>query len=586
MAKNWFEDVCLSIDLVSGQTSPLFHSAALRWDELSKVLMEHGATPQGLCFRYLSNPSKGCRPHSATVLSRLIGATMNIGNEVQTLLEAAASLKLERIVTLEDINAIVTLQAHLGKEISWKHETLSWKNSSEWHHDYNQQLWRTLAIADASQKQKINGPGTKSKVILEAASRRDIWAVRSLLDMSINPNGYYSRWKVWELRVTPLDIVTWTHFAKAIECNPSGLDLKARDAEIRHMLISHGGRRGIEYMIEYQVLLAVLQSVLFPLVVTGVLEYAFYNLYSQVPGLWREGLEHLRRGLGETDTVSLGPLILFNAEKLVAMVWTLATTKLIIIKFSERNGAEKIDGSVVIIRLMGLGFIWGWLMFGVSVVAGQQAKAVLYFAFLFDATLYLSLILLFTLIWFVFIFFLYRIGARLNKLAELQGSCSLGLVWRATYSPTQQLFRRIKQSLFHALPTLVWLPRLQSLRLTHIRRQRSTPDVESEHGTPGFRGQGSLDAVEHMEDDDGDQDQTYQPLQQGPLATYRPWLQLPQLFNSLLQLSSLDIASQIRHKISDLTLGFSQKWSGRHTSLRERIAEANENIGLLENLEN
>ena len=49
-AGSYFESECLSIDSTVAPTTPLYHAAHLRWDELAILLMEHGATPQGKCW--------------------------------------------------------------------------------------------------------------------------------------------------------------------------------------------------------------------------------------------------------------------------------------------------------------------------------------------------------------------------------------------------------------------------------------------------------------------------------------------------------------------------------------------------------
>jgi len=112
------------------------------------------------------------------------------------------------------------------------------------------------------------------------------------------------------------------------------------------------------------------------------------------------------------------------------------------------------------------------------------------------------------LIWFAPII-RYWFGGRLAK--ELERSFGHVLVRRATYSLTQLLFCRIKQSLFCALWALLWLLRYHSLRLMHMQTWCNALDAESEHGTPEVPDRSSLDAVEHMED--GNQDQIYQSLQ-------------------------------------------------------------------------
>jgi hypothetical protein len=285
-AQNWFEDTCLSIDSLSGQTSPLFHAAALCWDELSMLLMENGASPQGVCFLKTSSG----RPRRGTVLSRLIGSTLNANNEVQNLLRDAASLKVDYIITLKDINAIVMVQTvHPGKHIKWGlwgEIPLKWRHHLLWRPDREMQLWQSIAFANISQRQKVSDPYLTSTLIKEVAWRRDVWAVRTLLDMGLDPNGRRSGWKFWQLKLTALDFVAWTNSVSAAECDESGLFLKAIDAEIMDLLRSRGGTRGIEYRFEYQLCLAFSQNLIIP--AAGLLSLSFM-IYKSYPGYRSSG---------------------------------------------------------------------------------------------------------------------------------------------------------------------------------------------------------------------------------------------------------------------------------------------------------
>lgn len=248
MTKNWFEDACLSIDESSGQTCPLFHAAALGLDELSVLLMKNGATPQGSCFLKISESRQ---PYRGTVLSRLIASTMNTNNEVQNLITDAASLNVGHIVTLQAMNAILSLDPHPGDHISWRSGTLLWNHSLKWHRDYKMQLWQGISMADISQVRKISDPKSIFTIVIEAAWRRPFWAVRTLLDLGLSPNGCGSRWKFWQLKVTARDVIAWTSSVSAADCEQSGPYLKERDAEIIDLLQSRGGIWGVEYRTEY-----------------------------------------------------------------------------------------------------------------------------------------------------------------------------------------------------------------------------------------------------------------------------------------------------------------------------------------------
>jgi hypothetical protein len=124
-AKNWFKEGCLSLDSPSGQTTALFHAASLRWDELSTLLIEHGASPQSTCFLHSSDISS-LRGRASTVLARLLGATENANNEVLNLLTTAASFKIDRIINLQDVSEIMRLHP-AGKDlVKWKNGSLTW----------------------------------------------------------------------------------------------------------------------------------------------------------------------------------------------------------------------------------------------------------------------------------------------------------------------------------------------------------------------------------------------------------------------------------------------------------------------------
>jgi len=114
-----------------------------------------------------------------------------------------------------------------------------------WQKDRIVQLWGSIAIANTSQKQKIKDPDSKSTLVLEAAWRRDIWGVKTLLDIGLNPNSTSRKLKA-------LDCVAWTRNVKPVDCDGSGIKLKSEDAEIFDLLQSCVAVRGLEYMTEYQ----------------------------------------------------------------------------------------------------------------------------------------------------------------------------------------------------------------------------------------------------------------------------------------------------------------------------------------------
>ena len=473
---NWFEEVCLSIDSSSGQTCPLFHSAALRWDELSVLLMENGATPQTTCFGEFSKISQ--HP-SGTVLSRLIGSTRNMNNEVQDLLRTAVNLNVGHIITLQDINAILSPDKPSRRRIRWSYSgLLSWNLGSEWHRDYEMQLWQSIAMANISQVQKISDPQSRSTVIIEAAQQRRFWAVKVLLDMGLDPNARASRWRFWRLNVTAIDVVAWTSSVGAVKCDESGLRLKERDAEIVDLLQSRGGTRGIEYRIEYQLVLAFVQTLLVPAGGTIALGYAIYSIFPWVPRLWNQSLSIGQDFWGDQEDGTIN-LIIFYADRIWTTIWSLFETLMFTAICMAPDDMSRDDLVSALIAWSGLGVFGTVLKVTFAATGEPTMKKLVYNDFLFDGVLYLLLISIFAFLAFILSILIYWTTARLSCLAEhLQGSSSRSLVWKASHSPLGEVPGRVTDLLRSALALVVRLMRINSWKVFLTSKGHDHNDAE------------------------------------------------------------------------------------------------------------
>jgi hypothetical protein len=408
--------------------------------------MENGASPQGVCF---SKKSKNDQPSHGTVLSRLIGSTRNANNEVQNLLRDAASLKVDHIITLQDLNAIVKAQgANPGKHIeweSWRKQTLQWRHHSLWRQDRDMQLWQSIAIANISQQQKVSDPYSKSTLIKEVAWRRDVWAVRTLLDMGLDPNGRRDGWKFWQLKLTALDFVAWTNSVNATECDESGLCLKAIDAEIIDLLRSRGGTRGVEYIFEYQLFLAFFQNLIIP--AAGLLSLSFisYNSFPWIPKFWARGLDFGREDWEDLtkDEADMAQFF-YYFDRVGTACWSLLSTlSLVAVGLKSPDAGQALAGCLC------FGFVAGLVKLLLAATQGETTKKVITNSFQFDGALYLFLTSTIACFCFLLSIPIYWFNGRLGRLAkDIQGSSSSSLVWRASCSPMKEFRERISQLLW------------------------------------------------------------------------------------------------------------------------------------------
>ncbi|KAG7284947.1 hypothetical protein NEMBOFW57_009562 [Staphylotrichum longicolle] len=288
-AESPFESACLSI--TGFDEPPLYYAAARRWNELALFLMEHGASPQA--------PARG------NVLELLASSQGHRGiGAAQNLLVLASQSGVEKIITMEDVNLLLWRYPGFWRGVDrdcavswrqawWNHRVLRWEGYYESPPADYIKLWATISAANRAQKQKIRLPPStradtdadaddraSSDPILAAAVRRDLVALRALLDFDGIPDVYsihgnwrrlHRRWQLWNgwrpSWATALDVVSWTAHVDPARCDESGLRLKAQDARIAALLAARGAARGPDYVFEALLAHVLLQHVVLPFVV-------------------------------------------------------------------------------------------------------------------------------------------------------------------------------------------------------------------------------------------------------------------------------------------------------------------------------
>ncbi|PCD46485.1 hypothetical protein AU210_001891 [Fusarium oxysporum f. sp. radicis-cucumerinum] len=437
-AKSWFEDKCLSLDSCSGQSTPLFHAAAHGWDELSVLLLDHGAFPQSACFYNSSGKIR-----ASTVLARLIVTTKNDEGKVQNLLATAASQSTEVIITVQDVNVIIGQSLHAGEDIVWNHGVLSWKCSSFSNENSDVRLWQAVAAANSSQRQKLQDmKAASSALLMEAACRRHLYAVATLLEIGVDPNMGCSSWLIISPRITALDIVAWTMYIRSTDCDDSGRALKERDVKISALLRSWGGVRGVEYTVEYQLLMNIVHTLIIPIAGTGLLVYTLYSIAPFIPVSWRQSWRLTKQCTTDDDSSEVLETIVFFTGKLMAIFWELGiaipVACYIFMDPQTHRHEKEINIAGYIMALMiavGIG-----AFFTTSPCLTEKtethARDAFYFGLLFDGLLGLLITVVIISVCFVVQvlsgFWLLRPLKLLG--ASLQGGCPPTIVWRATHS--------------------------------------------------------------------------------------------------------------------------------------------------------
>ena len=268
-----FESECLAINFTVGPIIPLYHAGYLRWNELATLLMEHGASLQGQCW-------EDSRP-SGTVLSEIYHTTKEPKSEVLDLLTIASSLNMDEIITLHDVDMLLSSYVSPRGLIQWEKGVLNWDNYYQHPPISYARLWSAIEAANTSQRQNIL-EGPQSSPLLDAVQRRDIVAIQHLLDFGLDVNESIRRTSnVFFIRTTALDMVSWTATVNPARCSDTGLELKKHDTEIAELLISRGAIRGPDYVFEYLLSLTVLEYFILP-IVGPVLLGSFVYLFSKL----------------------------------------------------------------------------------------------------------------------------------------------------------------------------------------------------------------------------------------------------------------------------------------------------------------
>lgn len=384
-----------------------------------------------------------------TVLSRLIVSTQDYREEVRNLINSAAHFNIDLIITVQDINAILNIEADRSI-IGWHKGRLLWKPHANQHRDYDMQLWQDIAIADASQKLRLIHSQPKSTLVLEAARQRRFWAVKALLEMGLDPGAPSARWNVFRSNITALDLVSWTENVSTKNCSDSGLLLQKRDKEIVELLLSHHATRGIEYRLEYQFLIGLYQVVLAPIAVTAAL---CFILYFDGPWFWMLNLrtkELMDKIIDEGKHSSLWMGAIFIPDRVLTLVWSILTTGIAIVCFTDKT---------MIPFLVFLGVVGAiptiWKVY-LATNGEEDMRLLILNNFLFDVATYF---LIFPVLGYGFLV-LWMMGngdsTRLGYLAaKLHGNAHPLVVWDALYSPLGGEISRGTKSLSHTWLFLV-----------------------------------------------------------------------------------------------------------------------------------
>ncbi|KAE8346130.1 hypothetical protein BDV24DRAFT_158927 [Aspergillus arachidicola] len=432
---SWFEDMCLSLDDSCGQTCALYQAASLRWDDLSLFLLKHGASPQGTC--YMRQERNVGEPYKATVLSRLVGSTHNINGEVETLLRQAVTLRLDHIINMRDVTAIFATGPNAGHHLDWdwKDGKLFWRHHEHWLHSQDIRLWQSISQAAKAQGCLIKPSRSDGAYILEAAWRRDVPALQTLLDLGLDPNYRAPAWKVWKLNITAIDVVAWTNAVTESFCTDSGLVLKERDAKIVAMLRAYKGTRGREFLLEYQIVLGILQSFVTPVVVLIFLVSAHYTFDPWMSNICSWGWDTLKEDWkGHDDKVIV--LVIYCMDRVITGGWALLlTVHCLVWCYDDDDDGRSSNGGeqVFIFSFLGI-FATTAKVLVAHVTDDELASAVIYNSFLVDAAIYIFILLLFFSVAFPCLIPGYWWLGRLWRLAEeLQGGCALVHVRNALY---------------------------------------------------------------------------------------------------------------------------------------------------------
>ncbi|KAK4206481.1 hypothetical protein QBC37DRAFT_458881, partial [Rhypophila decipiens] len=229
--------------------NPLFCSASLRWHQLSRLLMENGASPQSKIYHKSTTRLEGKDVpyrYTTTVMQELIATTENASNEVLELLKCAtqSSSPPSQMICYHDMLDILRLYPVNESPPLWGDHHHAYEITT-FDLDLSSVLWDAIAEADRVQQAKIAKFSGSAFLVMEAVWRRNLRAVSVLLhDIGLDPNGYDPSPSPAlpppdsNPQMTPLDVVSWTNLVPATHSCPDTADsLKAVDQEIRALLL-------------------------------------------------------------------------------------------------------------------------------------------------------------------------------------------------------------------------------------------------------------------------------------------------------------------------------------------------------------
>lgn len=258
------EYTCLSEARPDHQATPLFHAASLRWLTLCRRLLQSGSRPQSRCYD-LSIDTGIHFPTS--IFSQLLKITNNKRGEVETLLHESLSMSLDTRLSLSDLKALVHSAPSLHTTID-----STWNNSVTWspmrgHRHRLAALWEVVSQVDAAQELPFCQQSNTSRLIVDAARRRDANAIYSLLALGFDANGFVGGWRMpLQKQTTALDMVSWTADVKSLGVSES---LLTEDANLTTILKDHGGVRGLHFTQEYQIAMTLFFEIL-PLAIVAL----------------------------------------------------------------------------------------------------------------------------------------------------------------------------------------------------------------------------------------------------------------------------------------------------------------------------
>jgi hypothetical protein len=284
--------------------SPLWIAIDSDWEDMIRLLLENGASPQDMVFHaaatttepvqhvssdeatiddsfVIDRPvkSKPLRSQPRTILQTYLKHSSQdvIEYGLQRILRICGEENVERIIVVDDVETLLGTADKFDVErwrkescVSWNSEgLLVWTRKSR--PEESHWLWEAIIDADNIQKHQMSSPSAmvRSSAITSATLQHHFYALRALLRMNFDPRGIvyssqtaeldvpdFREWLIDDrpLRITPWDLAFWTSKVPDDQCSLSGKALKKQNQKIAKLLREHNGTiRGQEYSIRAQV---------------------------------------------------------------------------------------------------------------------------------------------------------------------------------------------------------------------------------------------------------------------------------------------------------------------------------------------